>query len=235
MRPGIESRRPRRGTARLRRAPSRICRRTDWANELPTSLSALVQVKATLPSGLTHPAVTEGFDAVVVGGTLSSRRTAVAEVDLKNQEIVWGQDYIIARRECERVQHLADGPAVAIGPPRPGRSSARCIQRCRVAGLPTRTRVRKLSTNLRMTAKSGHCCFRVSTIAACESVSSRRGLPKNAAAACGFVRATAPAGPSGRDVAGTRKGGIVTLDLLFGAGRGGCAFAVLSGARSPAA
>jgi hypothetical protein len=64
--------------------------------------------------------VTEDFDVAAAGGNLSSKRSAIQEIDVKSQEIVWGPEYTRAKRQCEHLQHLADGPAVMIGPPRPG-------------------------------------------------------------------------------------------------------------------
>ena len=59
------------------------------------------------------------------------------------------------------------------------------IQRWRVATLPPRRITRKLRTSLRMTAKRGHCRFRVSTICACWLVNSARTLLNSATATCG--------------------------------------------------
>ena len=62
---------------------------------------------------------------------------------------------------------------------------AASIQRWRVVALPPRRIARKLKTSLRMTAKPGHCRFRVSTICACLLVNSVRTLLNSAAATCG--------------------------------------------------
>ena len=59
------------------------------------------------------------------------------------------------------------------------------IQRCRAASLPPRRIVRKPRTSLRITAKPGHCRFKVSTICACRLVNSVRTLLNSAAATCG--------------------------------------------------
>ena len=50
---------------------------------------------------------------------------------------------------------------------------------------PPRRIARKLKTSLRMTAKPGHCRFRVSTISACWLVNSARTLLNSAVATCG--------------------------------------------------
>jgi hypothetical protein len=62
---------------------------------------------------------------------------------------------------------------------------ASSIQRWRVVTLPLRRIARKLRTSLRMTAKPGHCRFRVSTICTCWLVNSARTLLNSAAATCG--------------------------------------------------
>ena len=64
--------------------------------------------------------VTESFDTASNGGKGSTRRTDVLHVDLKNQEIVWGNLFKVAKKNCEHLLHLANDPGVAIGPSRPG-------------------------------------------------------------------------------------------------------------------
>jgi adenylate cyclase len=62
-----------------------------------------------------------GVRYVLEGSVRKSRsRTAVLEVDLKNQEIIWGSEFTNAKKNCGRLKHLANGPGVVIGPPRPG-------------------------------------------------------------------------------------------------------------------
>jgi hypothetical protein len=39
---------------------------------------------------------------------------------LRNQEIVWESGHDDAVKNCDRLEHLADGPDVVFGPPRPG-------------------------------------------------------------------------------------------------------------------
>jgi hypothetical protein len=65
-------------------------------------------------------AVVESFDTASVGGHNSTLRRASRVVGVKNQEIVWGEDYRKARNNCDRLSHLSAGPGVVIGPPRPG-------------------------------------------------------------------------------------------------------------------
>lgn len=64
--------------------------------------------------------VTESFDVASAGGKGSTRRTAIIDIDLENQEIVWDARHEAAKKNCDHLQHLAAGPASAIGPPRPG-------------------------------------------------------------------------------------------------------------------
>ena len=70
--------------------------------------------------------VREAFDAG--NGRGSTTRTGVLELDVKNQEIIWGPGYTSAHDNCERVKHLFDGNGVVIGPPQPG-DPARLVDR----------------------------------------------------------------------------------------------------------
>lgn len=65
-------------------------------------------------------AVTESFDTPNNGGKGLSQRQALLELDLKNQEIIWGSGFGDAQKQCDRIHHLVDGPGVVIGPPQPG-------------------------------------------------------------------------------------------------------------------
>jgi hypothetical protein len=64
--------------------------------------------------------VVESFDTGDAGGKKTSKRTAVLELDLRDQEIVWDARHGDAVKNCERVKHLFDGPGVVIGPHDPG-------------------------------------------------------------------------------------------------------------------
>lgn len=50
----------------------------------------------------------------------STRRTAILDLDLKNQELQWSKEFKDATSNCDVVMHLSDGPGVVIGKPRPG-------------------------------------------------------------------------------------------------------------------
>lgn len=62
--------------------------------------------------------VSESFDTPSAGGG-STKRTAVLDIDLKNEEVIWGSGHDSAVKNCDRIEHLADGPEVVFGPPRP--------------------------------------------------------------------------------------------------------------------
>ena len=64
--------------------------------------------------------VSESFDNPNAGGG-STRRTAILDIDVLNEEIVWKSDsgHDDAVKNCYRMEHLAAGPAVVFGPPRP--------------------------------------------------------------------------------------------------------------------
>jgi hypothetical protein len=64
--------------------------------------------------------VVESFDTGDASGRKTSQRTALLEVDLHNQEIVWDARHGDAVKNCERVKHLFDGPGGVIGPHDPG-------------------------------------------------------------------------------------------------------------------
>jgi hypothetical protein len=49
----------------------------------------------------------------------STKRTAFLDIDLNNQEIIWGSGHDSAVKNCNRMENLADGPNVVFGPPRP--------------------------------------------------------------------------------------------------------------------
>ena len=61
----------------------------------------------------------ESFDNPNAGGG-STKRTAILDIDLKNQEVIWGSGHDSAVKNCDHLEHLADGPNVVFGPPRPG-------------------------------------------------------------------------------------------------------------------
>ncbi len=63
--------------------------------------------------------VSESFDNPDAGGG-STKRTAILEVDLKNQEILWGSGYDSAKKNCQHNEDLANQVGVVIGPPQPG-------------------------------------------------------------------------------------------------------------------
>ncbi|MGH7584406.1 MAG: hypothetical protein ACREL5_14390 [Gemmatimonadales bacterium] len=50
----------------------------------------------------------------------STRRTAILDLDLKNQELQWSKEFKPATSNCNLLKHLFDGPGVVIGKPRPG-------------------------------------------------------------------------------------------------------------------
>ena len=85
--------------------------------------------------------VTEVFDRGGVGVRPWTLRTVVLEIVLVNQEIIWGREEQDFRRNCERVEHLFAGPAVAVGPPHPGDPAnlvdrvTQVIEKARVEGL----------------------------------------------------------------------------------------------------
>jgi hypothetical protein len=62
--------------------------------------------------------VIEGFD---VGGSArgSTRRIGVLDLVLKNQELIWSNEFTQAMKNCDRMKHLFDGPDVVIGRPKP--------------------------------------------------------------------------------------------------------------------
>ena len=64
--------------------------------------------------------VSESFDTASAGGLGTSviKRSTLLEV--KNQELVWSEEYKRARKHCREIQGLADGPVTDFGPPRPG-------------------------------------------------------------------------------------------------------------------
>lgn len=64
--------------------------------------------------------VSESFDNPNVGGRGSTKRIASLDIDLKNQEIIWESGYYDAVKNCNRMEHLADGIGVVFGPPQPG-------------------------------------------------------------------------------------------------------------------
>lgn len=64
--------------------------------------------------------VSESFDASAPGSTLSTFRTATIEVALDGEEIVWGDAYVRAKKQCDYIRHLSDNPGPTLGPPRPG-------------------------------------------------------------------------------------------------------------------
>ena len=65
--------------------------------------------------------VTEKFDAAGTKGRgFATRRTAILDLDLHNQEINFSPEFNDAHQNCERVKHLFDGNGVVIGPPKPG-------------------------------------------------------------------------------------------------------------------
>jgi hypothetical protein len=64
--------------------------------------------------------VVESFDNAANSGNGTSQHYAKLDVDLKGQEIVWGNAYKDAKKQCDYVHHLANNPGPAIGPPRPG-------------------------------------------------------------------------------------------------------------------
>jgi Tripartite tricarboxylate transporter family receptor len=64
--------------------------------------------------------VVESFDTGEAGGRKTSQRTAVLEVDLHNEEIVWDARHGDVVKNCDRVKHLFDGPGGVIGPHDPG-------------------------------------------------------------------------------------------------------------------
>lgn len=64
--------------------------------------------------------VMESFDNSANSGNATSRHTAILELDLKGQQIVWGNGYKDAKKNCDYIHHLANNPGPAIGPPRPG-------------------------------------------------------------------------------------------------------------------
>ncbi len=70
------------------------------------ALRLVLTVRETFDSGLTSR-----------GSTL---RTAVLELDLKNQEVMGSREFNHAHANCERVKHLKNTPTPAFGPPKVG-------------------------------------------------------------------------------------------------------------------
>jgi hypothetical protein len=119
---------------------------TNWVAEPPPSAGAAPPVKpatAAVTTVRTGPAspqiritvgpnagnmsfrvtatVVEKFDvAGTKGRGFATRRTAILDLDLHNQEINFGPEFNDAHQNCERVKHLFDGNGVVIGPPKPG-------------------------------------------------------------------------------------------------------------------
>jgi hypothetical protein len=119
---------------------------TNWVAEPPPSAGAAAPVKpatgavSTFWTGTSSPqfgisvgpnagnmsfrvtaTVVEKFDAAGTQGRgLATRRTAVLDLDLHNQEINFGAGFNDAHQNCERVKHLFDGNGVVIGLPQPG-------------------------------------------------------------------------------------------------------------------
>jgi hypothetical protein len=89
---------------------------------LPSTMSTELTIDVGPNAGNTSlrvvVTVSESFDDPNAGGG-STKRTAFLDVDLMNQEIIWGSGHDSAVKNCERMEHLADGPNVVFGPPRP--------------------------------------------------------------------------------------------------------------------
>lgn len=64
--------------------------------------------------------VYEFFDPPASGSAQNTLRRRLIEFDLVNQEIEWSDGYKVAKKNCDRLQHLSAGPGVVIGPPQPG-------------------------------------------------------------------------------------------------------------------
>jgi hypothetical protein len=88
----------------------------------PSTVGEEIDIGAGPNAGNVHltiaATVRESFDPAAGGG--STQRSMSIDVDLQNQEIVWGSAYQTAMKNCERMKHLTDNMAEVLGPPHPG-------------------------------------------------------------------------------------------------------------------
>jgi hypothetical protein len=94
-------------------------RLTTWN---PSTMSTELKISVGPHEGNTSLRIvvnaSESFDNPNVGGG-STKRTAFLDIDLKNQEIIWGSGHDSAVKNCNHMKHLSDGPNAVFGPPRP--------------------------------------------------------------------------------------------------------------------
>jgi hypothetical protein len=64
--------------------------------------------------------VSESFDTPENSANGTTKRSAVLDVDLLDQEIIWDSRHDDVKKNCDRMEHLSAGVGVVVGPPQPG-------------------------------------------------------------------------------------------------------------------
>jgi hypothetical protein len=95
---------------------------TEWLGPPVDSMTISVGPNAGNVSFTVTVGVSESVDTGTGAGAGLRRtiKTAILDLDLEDQHIMWGNAYQDAKKNCDHLRHLANDPGEAIGAPRPG-------------------------------------------------------------------------------------------------------------------